>query len=621
MADDSVGNLSDHASELKGKAFEALLSLALDAAGQPHEYDVPLRAGLVHSDFVLPSVRKPSAVLLSTHSAVEAGTNVKLWRNIDELFSVKSVNPRIVIGNVLFPGRYRDAHIDLFGSIFDFTVRVDETRFLLVGERGVLTQLARLSFQETKDFLKSSSGVMKDVKWLSGQLDKQLRTSGPRDTLLPLWALETNRIRQLTTQSHMFDLSETRAKLGLVKRNLLSAPLLRVFDSLHETGRVESTDLAFINELASIRTYPRGRNGDPEPWIVLTSRIGGGKVYHTKDEDLLYVKRNIPLDVLQRLDLRMRSKFSAELSTYQQMVDTPDGFEGKTLTLLRSVTSSRNPAKALAAAVVTYSIDHPGERNILFERLKSIANCLQPGTSYVQLANDVGLPIVSGPKRHHKMDFFVRGEIGCGTGRSDITADIVESYCKAVMQRIQRHQNKDVEKAVRGMYVDNLEYVIATLNKHTRVNPLEELVRMLLEERGYELEDGRYTQENCLASASGVRGDVARISFSFLAEKRGDSTLFQVAAAYDATHKHREWAGKLRAGSHVFSARGRTFAPSHFAKAVLILDGLWPQLIGQQEVFRDELWSAGWTHVVDIGRFLAGDDAAFAGSVNVGVVQ
>jgi hypothetical protein len=604
MAKDTSGNISDHASELKGKAFEAVLSLALDDAGLQHEYDVPLRAGLVHSDFVISSVKHPKAVILSTHSAVEAGTNVKLWRNIDELFSVKSVAPSILVGNVLFPGRYREAHLSLFAAIFDFTIQVDETRFRAIEERGILSQIVKLSFGETKVLLGGLPSISKDLRWLSGKLSRSLSASSIRVKLRQLWDLEKKRTGQLRSRSHLFDVSETRAKLALVKRSLIPPKLLGLFNSLQASSRIASTDRDAIAQLASFSTRPRGRNGSDEPWIALTTRIGGGSVCHVKDEDLLYLKQNFPTDLLRRLDARMQSRFGNELSMYQQMVDTPDAFVEKTLDLLRQFSSSRNPAKSFAQAVIKYSEEHPGERNILFERMKSVANSLQPGTSYVQLANDAELPVVTGPNRHHRMDFFVRGEVLSGNGRSDISPDIITSYCGAVISRIERHSVSDLESVIRGMFTDNLEYVIATLNKHTRVNPLEELVRMVLEERGYHIGSGRYTQENCLASASGVRGDVARISFSFLAEKAGAKTLFQVAAAYDATHKHREWAGKLRVGSHRFDLAKGKFCSSHFDKAVLILDGLWPRLFRQQDVFRDELWSAGWTNVIDIGRFL-----------------
>lgn len=87
--------------------------------------------------------------------------------------------------------------------------------------------------------------------------------------------------------------------------------------------------------------------------------------------------------------------------------------------------------------------------------------------------------------------------------------------------------------------------------------------------------------------------------------------LIQVASAYSATHKHKEFPGKLRAvrykckkkpdGSITF-----TYNPQFTYDAVLlIMDGCWLSLFSNEDKLTNAFRRSGWTQIMSIDKFIS----------------
>lgn len=596
----------------RGKLYEATVALFLKQSHLQYAYDVPIRDRAVCSDFIIPNATKPKIVLLVTHSMVEAGTNVKLWRNIDELFAVKSYDPNIIAVNVLFPGHYRKAHLAFYDAVCDLQISISKNCIEPILEPSVIKSISGASLKQCVDILEGALQRHRPWKIFVATERAKLKSCVSKKQLHQLWQHESIRIKSPATLSRQFHLSETRIKLGLVKRALLRDDLRKIYDSLVSSSTVASKSAEQSIAFKNYSSKAPGNNpkSGRTPWVSIRKSLKG-EVLQVADKDLLFLKQELPAGLLQRLDAVMALKYNKKLAQYKEKANAVTGSSAQMIEMIESLFSAKDASKELTQKVTQHHTTHLGERNAPFEMVKAIVRSCGTNPSFAALSTEVRLPSVNGPGRHHYMDFFVRGQNKISSAHGDVTGGTVASYCTALTNRLLQQGKEVLIPAIPQMCQKELDHIVSTLNKHTQINHLEELVRIILEDHGYNVDSKRTTKPSALATWAGVPRGIGRVNFTFLAHRGKESLVCQAAAAYDATHKHREWAGKRRCWPYTWDTQNSQFLidpAEKMRRYILVLDGLWPQLIGDNDKFKNELWGAGWTDIVDVVSLIRNPD-------------
>ncbi len=220
------------AGEKIGKAYEALLKVALDDLGSRKEFSGKVfwnvtPAGIsVEPDFILgASPEKPDVVFMVTHSGSSKNSDMKTWRNIGELCEVKTAfNPPPSAINVVFDASMKEGMKDLQAACFDHMLVVEDRPY----GATLLDWIKKHSERLPKDQEEKSEVIRRQIhgdKSLARAMreleaDLLLAVQVQHDDLRQLWDMERTRKHGVAPEAR-----NTYVRRGFTKRILVGDAL------------------------------------------------------------------------------------------------------------------------------------------------------------------------------------------------------------------------------------------------------------------------------------------------------------------------------------------------------------------------------------------------------------
>ncbi|WP_020602255.1 hypothetical protein [Spirosoma spitsbergense] len=122
------------AGEKKGSAFEALVYLALEKIGYSLDKDLywgkKPNGVSIDADFVIGTLEAPSHLLMLTSTGQASNYNMKVWRNVGEIFEIKKAfTPPPGVYNLVFEATQKESLQDIMEAISDGNLLVQSEKY------------------------------------------------------------------------------------------------------------------------------------------------------------------------------------------------------------------------------------------------------------------------------------------------------------------------------------------------------------------------------------------------------------------------------------------------------------------------------------------------------------
>jgi hypothetical protein len=539
-----------------GHFYEALLSHALDtmpASPVLHEAHKALPHIGIDSDIIIPSVAKPTTVILVTHSQAESGTNMKFWRNIGEMLAIRQHFPNVRIVNVIFPSQWKQGMLPLLESAADMQIDLNGN---IESEISTLTASAmaerKQSFDEYKTFLATTTNasVTKVLSALHNLLSKALHA--PVST-------EWQRYASIPAASTQIEYScDTSFKKGLCRLSLLR-------DDDRQNITANATQL---NKLAVDVLTRASEAGVVEICKGIVTR-------YTLERACLYAIEKLGHDALGRIFCLAES---FHCSAKDELLRPLYGRDGLTLasyiTNLVSHVTQADLQHAIVDSLIEWNKRYPSERNLPLAYLYIAGKALDSRVSHRRLSELCGLPMIGGLS---PIPQFLYGKGGLPkSALRKIGSFFAELFLRRGFPSGENLQKKMMEetedKLMKHRYFNLLLYACIDRCQQAKYavsnigNPSVELANGLAD----------YARD---VRGHVIHNNVAATHFSFEATSDTGSVLFLVVSAYDSTHKHKEYPARWRCAQIVHGSDGFHWR-SDFTRCVVVLDGQWRELYG-----------------------------------------
>lgn len=574
-----------------GKLYEAMISWVLSKQGIKYNWEETLPGVGVVSDFVLYKEDKPYMVLLVTHSNAESGTHMKFWRNIDELFDLKSYDPNLCVVNVTFFSSWKPELSKVESAVFDASFTLSDKDYSEKLNELTLDLLPSVSGKSKKDTVTLFSEAIKHNKKLESvvcqfeeDFVRSVVNASCNDELMQLWIKEQERQKK----DHPFEcsISDTWYKCSLIKLAFFTESERKSIYSFVTDKKPISADLRQKAKL----------------FFGGTGRIG---VFDSQIEQL--VKELTP-DVVEQVIKRVERDNGSKVLGYLDAGRASNiliGFVNRDLSAITTLPKDK------AIDYVVNGIKKGGsagrsQRNTFIDMCFVICKYLDKRFSYDVAVRESDIPRGSGPDRLGGIDKCVLGE-------RMLDEVSLRKLAEVIWVRI--NLRKDYSTLLDEIIPSAIHQSYVTLVKHRTVNYLHTLIEHRLSQLNWGIDEREIKLRSCLSEYAGAPANTGDVTFTYSLEKDGKKVLLQVICAYTATHKHKELPGKLRAARYACELieSNVTFIPNpafNFDAVILLLDGCWSSLFSSEEKIADAFKHSGWNRVICIDRFMKEDTLA-----------
>jgi hypothetical protein len=573
--------------EAGGKVYEALVSLALDELKAQHSWGGRLPNILIDSDFILPDSESPKHVILVTHSTSESGTNIKYWRNIEELFELKSNYRNILVTNIVFGENWKENLLNIFAEVFDGNLIIlrkpyyeELTEYLNVIAKNVSKKSNAETKQVINNLLKTEKRFQEAFKHFKSDLDSQILSAFINSDLTELWNLERDREVRNKVKNKV-KIENTYVKAGLVKLAFLSEKdRNEVYSFVKKRTALSKTLISFLQSIGLLEVRPK---------------IGGS--LFIIDEHIKYVINQIEESLLKKVFKVTENKYGTRYTDYFEIFRDWEKFEDFVCNEMPKLTKLPEPAvkKIILNRIKSDFILTRKQRNHFLSLLISLCKYFDKKFSFDVIIREGNISRAKGLDRFAGIDKLLLGDF---LPKDETLIKLVD----VLWDRLKQQDWNKSSQIVKDIFQNAFHQTFITIVKHRTINLLRELVLLIFENDGWVVEELSPKFRSCLSEYAGVPNNVADPSFSFILKKNNRKILCHVVAAYEATHKHKEYPGKLRAARYecIKKDKNISFRTLLEDESLLILDGLWIDLFSGEEKVIKAFQSAGWTNITDI---------------------
>jgi len=580
--------------ETGGKVYEAIVALILDRCGSKYEWGIKLNGVHVDSDFALYKNKKLKQVILVTHSTSESGTNMKYWRNIEELFELKVAHPGLIVSSVLFPGKWKVGLKNIINTVFDGTLDLDAKPYsieLRDNLNRIIKASAKLSgvkvVQALQSLIDSDDSFENLFSKIEKDFQRNISKAEPIKDLDSLWAQERRRQAKLSKRKQgEFALTDTFYKSGLI--------LLSFF-----TNAERSEIYSFILKGSPISTSTIKRIASLGAGTEVRT-LKGGSVSIVNQ--IIYCVNHLGKEAADGLIDHMVKKFGVQLTDYLGILTNTENsriFIKKEL--LPILSQQRELAVVTLSGLIRKGFHH-GKRNTFLETCIQVCKFRDSRFSFDVIVREGAIARGNGPQRFASID-------KCLIGEAMPDPDVITKLSGVLFDRLGSADVGSICKGFDDFCQSMAHQTYVTLIKHRSVNYLKELIVQHLKKKGWAVEQNGVKYRSCLSEFAMVAPNVGDPIFTCVLVRNGRRVLCHIISAYTATHKHKECPGKLRVARYSLTRNGSTlnFTSQAPSDAYMILDGPWTQLFGEAERVLEAFHDSGWKGVIDARSVLGGD--------------
>ncbi|HAA53176.1 MAG TPA: hypothetical protein DCE42_00385 [Myxococcales bacterium] len=590
-----------------GKVYECLIALVLTREQIPFWWGHRLPGTSVRSDFViLDQDGQPSHVLLVTHSTSESGTNMKYWRNVEELFELKLHAPEVKICQIAWARRWKPSLLHILSKIFDASLMIQDKDYHDRLDKALRTHLHSTTGSTLEDSMRTLDALWCTTRrpaWMlsfTQDLLALLHNATHNKQLAPLWQLEYERIQQKEpTFVRGVPLYLPKEATTPIRNTHFKSGLLR-WSFLSEDERMALTqylsDKILPNETIQSKMSSLG--------LVECRRTLRG-VRLIPNKEVQYISTQLSLETREAILQRFANKHGTQLAPYL----APFSHTEQTIQLFEDTIwpalskNIRTGANRLKRSITQAHQQPNTQLNIPIDTLLRLCKQLDKRFSYDVLIREAQIQPGSGPNRFGKID-LCRAQRGLPSERDLLAA------CRVFYRRLQALTKTTPQDSVPSFLSSAAKQIYTSLIKHPTINILHEAVLYFLEQRGWQILQHPIKLDSCLSDLSGVSKKTGHPTFSCLLQKAEQQMLLHLAYASQATHKHKEYPGKLRASRYTYHPdveNADAFSRCIEIPCVLLLDGCWADLFANQEKIQRVFYESGWDLVWDVQRALACD--------------
>lgn len=453
--------------EVGGKLYEALIAIVLKRQEIVFKWEETLPNVGVVSDFVLYRNNSPYMVLLVTHSNAESGTHMKFWRNVDELFDLKSFDPHLAVCNVTFFSNWKPELSKIEKAIFDADFALSDKVYaqsLNAATEVYLPAVAGKSKQDTVAFLeaklKNDDAFRKHFLLFEADFVRNVLSAKEKADLLPLWHGEQAREKQQTKFSA--DVADTWYKCAFIKL---------AFFTKQERARIYQ----FIMHKKALPTQLQ-QKAKLFAFYQMSGRIG---VFDAQIDGLV---KTLSPEYVETVIAQVEADAGEKLAGYVALArnaNTLIDFVNHELPRIVSLEEGLGAAW-ITNQVTSYYLANKGKRNQWLDLCFTVCKFLDKRFSYDVVVNEAGLAKGSGPDR-------LAGVDRCLLGECILPEESLEKVALVLYKRLSSRRNYDglideiIPNAIHQNYV--------TLIKHRTINHLHALIELQLKKLGWEVEE------------------------------------------------------------------------------------------------------------------------------------
>lgn len=583
--------------ELGGRLYEVVTACALDDLNIEYMWNPPLLLMYVVPDFVIPTQDNPRAIILVTHSTSSRGTTMKFWRNIHELFEIKThISPRCLAINLVYCCNrgWKKQLLHILRSVFDNDLIVFRKpygqEFLDRLHRIVLKEVREVSFNDAKQIFKkiliddAQLGKIYRNHFLPDL--KHLLDSSPKADLLDLWEKEYNRLQSEVKEGKPWKVQNTYFKRGLIKASFLSEKEL-----IHLKKLIGRGSKIHLRDIVNMKKHLKDLD-----LIEIDNLLFGQQV--TLDEELKFVLEVMRLDDIRSL-IRCASQTYPRLERYLFKMKQTDNVRKMIKLICERLRNTTNPSISLRKMLKgCYEGENylgiPSKRNWVFETCIDIIRYFKPELrySYDVLSHEVGIPMTGAPSaKLSPIPMFV-------TGRNLLPRDVLRNVSSVLTEHILSIGLEKIEANIDKMVRESCRHTFITLAKHRIINLLKMLIIRAVESCGWKVVDERVRIRSCLAEYAGTKAGIGDSFYTLKVQKGNITAIVDVIAAYTSTHKHKELSGRVMTSRYIWNETIQKFQKEKkINKWILVLDGPWKKLFGGSTKFLEMFYEGGWDFV------------------------
>lgn len=524
----------------------------------------------VEPDFLLGNlIDSPHTVIMVSHGDSSKNSDMKCWRNINELAEVKTyISPDIRAINIIFDNGLKDDLIKMEDAAFDSQI--------VVRELGIGTSLREWADKHKEilpiDQIEKAKAISAlylvdaNLKRMIDILELELSRciSQNNGALIQLWQQETERVPSPSRKRKV-----TFVRRGMTKRMLVG-------NSLTPKGFLKK-DGMWLSKLGIAKATISGFQCIDEElnWLIDSpfsssyKAIARNCMSASFKQQLIRVKSILLIDIYAQY---VASNY-ASLITKQGMVDY--------LTKLQS-----NPSEGLDLPVGVLPPNNIWMYDFIAALSKAAANKAQAfGYSYFSLHPDgnkskIGNMTLGRWCTSFSCEYFNRKE------KLKIHPDVVpfiatvlsEQLSKFSPERIVELSEQITEKYITKEYND-------VLLAHRGFDPL---LAILLHEKVLPSKDNVMAIRTCFAEKAGLSGSSGKNTVAVI-----EHTLIKWQTAFaNPRDKRKELCGRVVGLRYSWNEEAQSFIPRKgIQKMILLLDGTWEQCD------LDALIKAGWDEI------------------------
>lgn len=560
-----------------------------------YKWGRPIEGLYIIPDLVI-GKKQPETIIVVSHATTVPSGTMKFWRNLEELFEVKTLRSRYTtrdvwcVNLVFCCRRGWGENLEILNNVFDSSLIVFEKSYwnkLLAFLHGNLKKVKKLSKERTKLFLQTKLAkdpiALSAFEGFSKDLGKCLnRTTLPRE-LNRLWRSETKFVQSRKTQPRT--IMNTFYRRGLSKCLALTAQ-----DLLLVRGLVESRPSNRISNQSE-----RIKHLVNLGFLKETPSLAGSIL--RVDEDIEFVIKNLDLNEIRKVISYLMEVHGESLKAY-----------------LTDLVNAQSVVKMLDTIIEKLKIDGINEDTLL----KIFESCFEKG-SYHGLANgrvwpmDIILQIIRTclDKRFSEVVLKERTRIPSSGGINPIdfyirrVRSINEEHLYKIAQFLSDRLNEiglaAIEQNSRKIIRDYLKNRVNNLVKHKSINPLHALIALRLtpfSERTTGYPSKRIYETCCFSPYVGVRKNTGRTGITFsidLPNKKRWIILSMAAYGGHEADKRKELSSRVRTLRYRWDSNLGLFMPrDDVERRILVLDGTWIKAGENPEEIIEMLHEAGW---------------------------
>lgn len=574
--------------EAGGKLYEAMIALALNRQKKHYHWEETLPGVGVVSDFVIYDKDSPVMTLLVTHSTSESGTHMKYWRNIEELFDLKSYKPSMTVCNITFFSSWKPELAKIATAVFDGDFNLERKPYAAdLGEETaqMLPHIKGVSKNDTVSLLENKMKTAPYFAELFSQFERDfiydVLEAKTKDALRPLWESEKKRCDG--TGPLNCRISNTWFKCGLIKLAFFTVDERQeIYTAIEKRRKLSS----IIKEKIQLFFGPSG------------SRIG------MVDQHLNYVVENLGSKLTENVITGVEKHHGAKVLDYLQIGRNTSAlisFINDDIASIFSLPQKQAEEYIVSNIQACYDADSP-HRNTFLDLCFVLCKFSDSRFSYDVAVREGNIAHGSGPDRFGGVD-------RCILGNELPSADTLSKLSQVLYARLTRVT--DYAALIKEILPNSIHQNYVTLVKHRTINYLHELVEQKFRSMGWTIENTEEKFRSCLSDYANAPINTGDITFTYTLSNGGKRVLLQVICAYTATHKHKELPGKLRAARYSWDKKNQRFevnANFRYNAVILLLDGCWSSLFASESKLIECFRKSGWTKIICIDEFMQMND-------------